>query len=88
MPADDKPQKKTIIARTRFLVVDSEAAVGEGLRRFLLAEGSPAVHVAPSTILALRVLQDRRSPVDCVICAHRPEALSAVEFLTNLRGGR
>lgn len=84
---DDKPQK-TVIARTRFLVVDSEAAVGEGLRRFLLAEGSPAVHVAPSTIIALRILQDRKTPVDCVICAHRPAALSGVEFLTNLRAGR
>lgn len=88
MPADEKPQKKTILARTRFLVVDSEAAVAEGLRRFLLAEGAPAVHVAPSTILALRILQDRRTPVDCVICAHRPAALSGVEFLTNLRAGR
>ena len=88
MPADEKPQKKTIIAQTRFLVVDSEAAVGEGLRRFLLAEGAPMVHVAPSTILALRILQDRRTPVDCVICAHRPEALSGIEFLTNLRAGR
>ncbi len=84
----DEKNNKTIIARTRFLVVDSEAAVGEGLRRFLLSQGAPAVHVAPSTIIALRILQDRRTPVDCVICAHRPEALSGVEFLTNLRAGR
>ncbi|MHB1207202.1 MAG: hypothetical protein ACYCZX_16660, partial [Rhodospirillaceae bacterium] len=87
MPVDEKRQK-TIISQTRFLVVDSEAAVGEGLRRFLISEGAPAVHVAPSSILALRVLQDRRTPVDCVICAHRPEALSGVEFLSNLRAGR
>ena len=87
MPADEKPQK-TVIAWTRFLIVDSEAAVGEGLRRFLIAEGSPAVHVAPSAILALRVLQDRKTPVDCVICAERPDAISAVDFLANLRAGR
>lgn len=85
--ANEKNQK-TILARTRFLVVDSESAVCEGLRRFLLSEGAPAVHVAPSTIIALRILQDRRTPVDCVICAHRPEAISGVEFLMNLRGGR
>ncbi|MDB5555471.1 MAG: hypothetical protein JWL86_5455 [Rhizobium sp.] len=87
MPADEKPQK-TIIAQTRFLVVDSEQAVAEALRRFLLSEGAPAVHVAPSSILALRVLQDRRTPVDCVICAHRPDAIAGVEFLSNLRAGR
>ncbi|MBX7200425.1 MAG: hypothetical protein K1X51_13750 [Rhodospirillaceae bacterium] len=86
MSADEKPQK-TVIARTRFLVVDSEGPVCEALRRFLLSEGSPAVHVAPSAIIALRVLQDRRTPVDCVICAHRPE-LSGAEFLMNLRAGR
>jgi EAL domain-containing protein (putative c-di-GMP-specific phosphodiesterase class I)/DNA-binding NarL/FixJ family response regulator len=87
MPVDEKRQQ-TILSQTRFLVVDSEAAVGEGLRRFLTSEGAPAVHVAPSAILALRVLQDRRTPVDCVICAHRPAAVSAVEFLGNLRAGR
>jgi len=86
MPSDEKPQK-TIIAHTRFLVVDSEPAVGEALRRFLLAEGSPAVHLVPSSVLALRVLQDRRTPVNCVIWAHRA-GLSGVEFLSNLRSGR
>ena len=87
MAADDKSQK-TVIRQTRFLVVECEAPVGEALRRFLLSEGAPAVHVAASAVLALRVLQDRRTPVDCVICAHRPTALSATEFLTNLRAGR
>lgn len=55
MPADEKNQK-TIIGQTRFLIVDLQPAVGEALRRFLLAEGSPAVHVAASSVLALRVL--------------------------------
>jgi CheY-like chemotaxis protein len=87
MSVDEKRQK-TIISQTRFLVVDSEAAVCEGLRRLLTSEGAPAVHVAPSSILALRVLQDRRTPVDCVICAHRPETISGLEFLANLRAGR
>jgi DNA-binding NarL/FixJ family response regulator/EAL domain-containing protein (putative c-di-GMP-specific phosphodiesterase class I) len=87
MPADEKSQK-TVIGQTRFLVVDAEPAVGEGLRRFLLSEGSPAVHVAPSIIIALRILQDRKTPVDCVICAHRPEAILGLDFLTTLRAGR
>src|SRR5262245_46552428 len=39
--------QKTVISQTRFLVVDAAAKVGEGLRRFLLAENAPAVHVAP-----------------------------------------
>ncbi|MGE3477562.1 MAG: hypothetical protein AB7H70_17300 [Rhodospirillaceae bacterium] len=86
MSADPKRQK-TIIAQTRFLVIDSEPGVGEALRRFLVSEGAPAVYVAPSSLLALRVLQDRKTPVDCVICAHRP-ANSGLEFLANLRSGR
>ena len=44
--------------------------------------------LANSIILALRVLQDRNTPVDCVICAHRPEAISGVDFLQGLRAGR
>lgn len=86
MSAEQKRQK-SIIARTRFLVIDSEPAVGEALRRFLVSEGAPAVHVAASSLFALRVLQDRKTPVDCVICAHRA-ANSGLEFLANLRSGR
>ena len=87
MPVDEQPQK-TIISRTRFLVVDPQPAVAEALKRFLISEGSPAVHVAATPVFALRILQDRRTPVDCVICAHEPETISGVEFLTNLRAGR
>jgi DNA-binding NarL/FixJ family response regulator len=87
MPVEDKSQK-TIIGQTRFLVLDPDTKIGERLKRFLLAEGAPAVHLAPSSILALRVLQDRRTPVDCVVCTHRPPAISGVEFLANLRAGR
>ncbi|MBY0508820.1 MAG: hypothetical protein K2P94_01590 [Rhodospirillaceae bacterium] len=87
MPVDEKPQK-TIIGQTRFLVVDPQPAVGEALKRFLTSEGSPAVHVATAPVFALRILQDRRTPVDCVICAHKPDTISGVEFLTNLRAGR
>ena len=86
MSADQKRQK-TIINQTRFLVIDSEPAVGEALRRFLLGEGAPAAHFAASSLLALRMLQDRKTQIDCVICAHRP-ANSGIEFLTNLRSGR
>ena len=87
MPVDDKSQK-TIIGQTRFLVVDPQPAVGEALKRFLMSEGSPAVHVATAPVFALRILQDRRMPVDCVICAHTPDTISGLEFLTNLRAGR
>ncbi|MCA0201216.1 MAG: hypothetical protein LCH56_10295 [Proteobacteria bacterium] len=83
----DPKRQKTIIAQTRFLVIDSEPTIGEALRRFLTSEGAPAVYVAASSLLALRVLQDRKTPVDCVICAHRA-ANSGLEFLTNLRAGR
>jgi DNA-binding NarL/FixJ family response regulator/EAL domain-containing protein (putative c-di-GMP-specific phosphodiesterase class I) len=86
MSADKMPQK-TIIGQTRFLIIDSEATIAEALRRFLVSEGAPAAHVANSSLLALRVLQDRKTPVDCVICAHRV-ANSGLEFLMNLRSGR
>jgi DNA-binding NarL/FixJ family response regulator/EAL domain-containing protein (putative c-di-GMP-specific phosphodiesterase class I) len=86
MSADPKRQK-TIIGQTRFLVIDSEPAVGEAIRRFLVSEGAPAAYLAASSLLALRVLQDRKTPIDCVICAHRTTN-SGLEFLTNLRSGR
>jgi DNA-binding NarL/FixJ family response regulator len=83
----EQSRQKTIIGQTRFLIIDSEPSVGEALRRFLVSEGSPAVHVAASTLIALRVLQDRKTPVDCVICVHRP-AVGGLELLTGLRAGR
>lgn len=85
---DDAKSPPTPITQTRFLVVDSDPRVAEGMRRFLLAEGAPRVHVAQSVIIALRILQDRNTPTDCVICAHRPETLSGVDFLQGLRAGR
>jgi DNA-binding NarL/FixJ family response regulator len=87
MPSDEKNQN-TIISQTRFLVIEPNPKVGEGLRRFLLSEKSPAVHVAPTPVLALRVLQERRTPVDCIICAHDPKEFSSLDFLANLRSGR
>jgi len=45
VPPDEK-SPKSIIAQTRFLVVDSQPAVGEALRRFLVSEGAPAVRRA------------------------------------------
>lgn len=76
LPADQKRQK-AIIGQTRLLIVDSEPAVGEALRRFLVSQRAPAAYVATTSLLALRVLQDRKTPVDCVICAQK--ALSTVE---------
>ena len=83
----DQKRQKTVIAQSRFLIIDSEPTVGEALRRFLVAESSPAVHVAASSLIALRVLQDRKTPVDCVICVHRP-AVGGIDFLNGLRSGR
>jgi len=77
-----------IISRTRFLLVDSDKAVLEKLERYLLMAAAPKVHVATSPLLALRVMQDRRTPVDCVICPHKQGRISGLEFLQNLRLGR
>src|SRR5262249_35766237 len=86
--ASDGKSPNTVISQTRFLVVDPDPRVGEGLRRFLLSEKSPAVHVALSPVLGLRILQDRRTPVDCVICSHGSKDYSALDFLAGLRAGR
>ena len=87
MSGDEKPAPSPI-GQTRFLVVDSDPRILEGMRRFLTAENALRVHVAQSVIVALRILQDRNTPVDCIICAHRPETISGVDFLLGLRTGR
>ncbi len=86
--SSDENSPPSPIAQTRFLVVESDPRAVEGLRRFLTTEGAARVQTALDPILALRVLQDRNVTVDCVICAHRPEMYSGIDFLTGLRSGR
>jgi len=87
MPSDTKPLN-TVITRTRFLVVVADPKIGEALRRFLASEGALGAHLVQSPVLALRILQDRRTPIDCIVCAHHAGAFSGLEFLANLRAGR
>jgi len=87
MPSDTKPLN-TVITRTRFLVVVADPKIGEALRRFLASEGALGTHLVQSPVLALRILQDRRTPIDCIVCAHHAGAFSGLEFLANLRAGR
>jgi len=77
-----------IISRTRFLLVDSDKSVLDKLERYLLMAAAPKVYTANSPLLALRIMQDRRTPVDCVICPHKQGRISGLEFLQNLRLGR
>ncbi len=77
-----------IISRTRFLLVDGDKSVLDKLERYLLMAAAPKVYTATSPLLALRIMQDRRTPVDCVICPHKQGRISGLEFLQNLRLGR
>ena len=77
-----------VISRTRFLLVDSDKAVLEKLERYLLMQAADKIYTATSPLLALRIMQDRRSRIDCVICPHKQGRISGLEFLQNLRLGR
>jgi len=77
-----------IISRTRFLIVDSDKSVLDKLERYLLMGAASKVYTATSPLLALRIMQDRRTQVDCVICPHKQGRISGLEFLQNLRLGR
>ncbi len=77
-----------IISRTRFLLVDGDKSVLDKLERYLLMAAAPKVYTVTSPLLALRIMQDRRTPVDCVICPNKQGRISGLEFLQNLRTGR
>lgn len=86
--SDSKSSTEDVITRTRFLIVDADRSNLEKIERYLLMAAAPNVYLAKSPLLALRILQEPRTPVDLVICAHRKGRISGIEFLQNLRVGR
>ena len=76
------------MSRKSFLIVDGDKAALDQLERYLLMEAAHKVYTATAPLAALRILQDRRTPVDCVICPNKHGKISGLEFLENLRAGR
>lgn len=77
-----------IIRRTRFLVVDGDKAALAAIEQYLQACGAPQVFITSAPLAALRILQDPRARVDCVICAHKRGTITGLQFLQGLRSGR
>ncbi len=77
-----------IIRSTRFLIVDGDKAALERVDQFLRSAGAPQVYLAPAPLVALRILQESRSNIDCIICAHKTGTITGLQFLQNLRAGR
>jgi CheY-like chemotaxis protein len=77
-----------IIRSTRFLVVDGDKNALGSIQQFLESAGAPHITVAAAPIVALRVLQEPRSRIDCVICAHKKGTITGLQFLQSLRSGR
>jgi len=86
--SDPDEASKSLIQTTRFLLVDSANPSLDKVERYLLMDAASKVYVAGTPLLALRILQNRRTPVDCVICAHKVGLISGLEFLQKLRAGR
>jgi DNA-binding NarL/FixJ family response regulator len=81
-------QTEQLIQNTRFIVVDDNAGRSAAIERYLLMAAARQVRKAASPIEALRVLQDPRTPTDCVICAQELKPMTGLEFLQNIRAGR
>lgn len=77
-----------IIRQTRFLLVDGDKTALAAVEQLLKSHGAPHVYVTTAPILALRVLQDANSRVDCIICAHKSGNITGLQFLQSLRAGR
>ncbi len=77
-----------ILSRSNILIIDGDKDVLDRLERYLLLGATRKVHTATSPLLALRVIQDTKAAVDCIICANKSGKLAAIEFLENLRQGR
>lgn len=77
-----------VIRRTRFLIVDGDKAALAHIEQVLLACGAPQVLMATAPLAALRIIQDPRAKVDCVICAHKRGTITGLQFLQGLRSGR
>ena len=85
---DPEPLDESIINRTQFLVIDEIPANLKLIERYLMMSAAAKVRTAQSPLLALRILQDPRTPADCVMCAQNMSPMSGLEFLQNLRTGR
>lgn len=81
-------QTEQLIQTTRFIVIDDNAGRSAAVERYLLMAAALQVRKAATPIEALRVLQDPRTPVDCVICAQELKTMTGLEFLNNIRAGR
>ena len=77
-----------ILSRKSFLIVDGDKSALDRLERYLLMEAAHKVYTATAPLQALRILQDRRTPVDCVVCPNKQGRISGLEFVENLRAGR
>jgi CheY-like chemotaxis protein len=79
---------EALFRRIRFLVVDGSTGRVDTIERYLLLTGAFVVRRAATPLLALRILQDKRTPSDCIICQNDMWPMSGIEFLANLRAGR
>jgi CheY-like chemotaxis protein len=77
-----------IIRNTRFMIVDGDKAALSTGDQFLRSAGAPQVYLAPAPLVALRTLQEPRSNIDCIICAHKSGTITGLQFLQALRAGR
>ncbi len=77
-----------VIRRTRFLVVDGDKDALSRVEQYLLACGALQVFLAPAPLAGLRILQDPKSRIDCLICAHKRGTITGLQFLQGLRSGR
>ncbi len=77
-----------ILTRATILIIDSDKTTRERLERFLLLSATHKVHTATSPLLALRIIQDSKAAVSCIIFTHKPGNSGTIEFLENLRQGR
>ena len=84
----DDALENGVIGRTRFVIIDGDKSVLDKVERYLLLQAAPKVYTVTSPLHALRIMQDRRTPVDCVICPNKDGRISGLEFLQNLRLGR
>lgn len=81
MPAEQTFQA---ISRTRFLVIGGDPSLQDRIERYLLMQRAPRVFLAANALAGLRIIQDRRSQVGCIIWAGD----GGLEFLHGLRSGR
>ena len=86
--AGSESSVESAIQGRRFLVIDMNDANLEKIERYLLMDAAAKVYKAKAPLTALRILQDRRTPVDCVICAQKTTPITGLDFLQNIRTGR